>query len=375
MTLKMKWLTLKGYLRDYRRIEKMNLLLIFDRDFDINKEVLSNFLKKQNFQSIITTIYQKNIEIKERFITKPSSFNQIKNNIDNIDNYNKIIVFTNKQYEDNYFFHTEDNIVICSFYGWKYFTNLSKSNGIIYFIIDILALDFDSSFQHQEATGCIYDFLWDKTGIDKGMRHASFCKNCESHLENSINEKSLLVELQTLMEKLSIASKNNQDILSINDKNNTSNKKNIFSASDINITNETILISKLINKLKENTIKLDNNHEFWDEKQMSRFIESILLKLPLPALYFDVSNPKKWQIVDGLNRLNTIKKFIIEKEFKLNNLEFLKKLNDKSYENLDGSLKRVLDETAMITYQVGVRTPKVVRDSIFKRINNKRGKR
>jgi len=346
----------------------MNLLLIFDKNFDINQEVLSNFFKKQNFQSIIINIYEKKIEIKERFITT-SSFNQISNSILNRENYDKIIVFTDKQYEDNYFFHTQENTVICSFYGWKYFTNLSKSNGIIYFIIDILALEIDASFQHQELTGCIYDFLWEKVGIDKGMRNANFCDSCKIRLKNSLSNKkqNILKEIEILMNELSISSKENQDILS------KSNKEKTFSASDIKITNESILISKLIKKLDRNTIKLNKMYKLWDEQQISRFIESILLKLPLPALYFDVSNPKEWQVIDGVNRLYSLKKFILEDNFKLNNLEFLKKLNGKTYKELDGSFKRVIDETAIITYQVGLQTPKVVRDSIVNRINNKRG--
>jgi len=364
---------LKGYWHDYWRVQKMNLLLIFDKDFDINQKVLSNFFKKQNFQSIIINIYEKNIEIKERFITKPSSFNQITDNITNKENYDKIIVFTDKQYEDNYFFHTQKNTVICSFYGWKYFTNLSKSNGVIYFIIDILALEIDASFRHQELTGCIYDFLWEKVGIDKGMRDAIFCNSCKIRLKNSLSNKKqkILKEIEILMNKLSISSKSNQDILY--NSNELFNEKTTFSTSDIKIINESILISKLINKLKKNTIKLNKTDELWDEYQMGRFIESILLKLPLPALYFDVSNPKKWQVIDGLNRLYSLEKFILENNFKLNNLEFLKKLNGKSYKELDGSFKRIIDETSMITYQVGIQTPKVVRDSIVTRINNKRG--
>lgn len=351
----------------------MNLLLIFDKNFEINQKILSNFLEKQNFQSIITTIYENNIKIKERFISKPSSFNKITNNITNKEKYDKIIVFTDKQYEDNYFFHTQNNTVICSFYGWKYFTNLSKSNGIIYFIIDILALELDASFRHQKLTGCIYDFLWEKVGIDKGMRDAYICKSCKKRLKGSLSneKKNLLKEIEILMEKLSIYSKNNQDILSNNDRKYTFNEKTTFSASDIKITNESILISKLIKKLKKNTIKLNKTNKLWDEQQISRFIESILLKLPLPALYFDVSIPKEWQIIDGKNRLYSLKRFILEDNFELNNLEFLKKLNGKTYEELDGSFKRVIDETAIITYQVGIQTPKAIRDSIFNRINMK----
>jgi hypothetical protein len=52
-------------------------------------------------------------------------------------------------------------------------TNLSKNNGLLYFIVDYLALILDeTNFRHYELTGCIYDFLANKTGIDDGMRQA-----------------------------------------------------------------------------------------------------------------------------------------------------------------------------------------------------------
>jgi hypothetical protein len=46
---------------------------------------------------------------------------------------------------------------------------------------------------------------------------------------------------------------------------------------------------------------------------MSRLIESILIRFPLPAFYFDATNDDKWLVVDGLQRLSSIRKFVVEK--------------------------------------------------------------
>jgi uncharacterized protein with ParB-like and HNH nuclease domain len=102
---------------------------------------------------------------------------------------------------------------------------------------------------------------------------------------------------------------------------------------------------------------------------MSRLIESILLKLPLPIFYFDVSNPDRWIVVDGLQRLSSIKKFMVDKKLRLTNLEFLKELDNKKYDDLDRTSQRVINETQIITYQIEAQTPKEVRYSIFNRIN------
>jgi hypothetical protein len=149
---------------------------------------------------------------------------------------------------------------------------------------------------------------------------------------------------------------------------------NPFSTKDIKITNAVITLSSLIKRLEFDEIDLNpdfqRNPDLWKGSEMSRLIESILLKLPLPIFYFDVSNPDKWIVVDGLQRLSTIKKFIIDKTLKLKNLEFLyEELNGKGYDDLDRAFKRVIDETQIVTYQIEAQTPKKVRYSIFNRIN------
>lgn len=119
--------------------------------------------------------------------------------------------------------------------------------------------------------------------------------------------------------------------------------------------------------------EFQRNEDLWDKRKMSRLIESILLKLPLPVFYFDVSNPEKWIVVDGLQRLSSIKKFMVKDNnkppLKLQNLEFLTELNGKSYDDLERNLKRVIEDTQLITYQIEAQTPKKVRYSIFHRIN------
>ncbi len=83
-----------------------------------------------------------------------------------------------------------------------------------------------------------------------------------------------------------------------------------------------------------------NNDEFiipkyqrnfvWDDKgneKMSKFIESILLDLPIPYLFFaDDSETGKLEIVDGSQRVRTLVKFK-NNEFELTDLEVLDLFN------------------------------------------------
>jgi len=77
---------------------------------------------------------------------------------------------------------------------------------------------------------------------------------------------------------------------------------NPFSTKDIKITNVIIPLYSIIDMLADDDIDLNPDFQrhsnLWSNINMSRLIESILLKLPLPIFYFDVSNPDKWIVYD-----------------------------------------------------------------------------
>jgi hypothetical protein len=128
------------------------------------------------------------------------------------------VVYTLKQYHNNYFFESHGNQVILSFFGWEYLTNLSINNGAVFFMADLLALDIDGSYRHQDTTGCVYDFRRDKTGVDKAMRLSYFCTRCLSRLSNkklSVQQNQLLGDLQPILNDLGSASKWNKDIIDL----------------------------------------------------------------------------------------------------------------------------------------------------------------
>lgn len=68
----------------------------------------------------------------------------------------------------------------------------------------------------------------------------------------------------------------------------------------------------------------------WTDEQKSRFIESLLLGIPIPPIFVATNNDGIWELVDGLQRLSTFFSFV----------GVLKSQNDKKYENkwalLDG---------------------------------------
>ena len=126
------------------------------------------------------------------------------------------LLFTDIQYDNNYFFQTYESKAIISFYDWTHLTVLSKNNGVVYFIADLIALIIDNSIRHDESTGCIYDFGWIKTTIDREMRNAFICPSCLSRITSkklSQEHSGLFVDLREILNILGKVSKWNQDIV------------------------------------------------------------------------------------------------------------------------------------------------------------------
>lgn len=148
-----------------------------------------------------------------------------------------------------------------------------------------------------------------------------------------------------------------------------------FDPTKINIETKTPSLDTLISRIREKEIQMDTTTYFqrqddlWDNTKQSRLIESILIRFPLPAFFFDSSDDDNWLVVDGLQRLSSIRNFCVTQTLKLTNLEFLTQLNGKKWEDLSGDLKRVIKEAQMVIYKIMPGTPTDVKFNIFKRIN------
>jgi hypothetical protein len=110
--------------------------------------------------------------------------------------------------------------------------------------------------------------------------------------------------------------------------------------------------------------------DLWNPIQKSRFIESLMIKLPIPMFYLD-GTLKPWRVIDGLQRLNTIVSFL-NNEFKLKSLEYLDKDCEDLYfkdEHFPGFLKERILNAELTAYVISPGTPEDVKYNIFQRIN------
>ena len=148
-----------------------------------------------------------------------------------------------------------------------------------------------------------------------------------------------------------------------------------FDPTLIKMETKTPSLDTLIKRIRSKTIQMDTSNYFqrqddlWDKGKQSRLIESILIRFPLPAFFFDATNDNNWLVVDGLQRLSSIRNFVVEKSLKLTELEFLSHLNGKGWDDLSEDLQRVVEEAQVVIYKIMPGTPSDVKFNIFKRIN------
>jgi hypothetical protein len=75
----------------------------------------------------------------------------------------------------------------------------------------------------------------------------------------------------------------------------------------------TMSIGELISMYKEGELVLNPTFQRlfrWSIQKQSRFIESIFMGLPLPAVFVYHNSDGKWEVIDGLQRLSTIFSFV-----------------------------------------------------------------
>ena len=135
-------------------------------------------------------------------------------------------------------------------------------------------------------------------------------------------------------------------------------------------------IEIIVNKYKE---KLDSDeNEFfvpeyqrefvWDEKRQSRFIESLMIGLPIPYIFLAETKSGRYEIVDGSQRIRTLAAYLND-ELILKGLDKIPSLNTLCFSKLDLSRQRKFKNISMKMIVLSERTTDETKSDIFERIN------
>jgi Protein of unknown function DUF262 len=107
----------------------------------------------------------------------------------------------------------------------------------------------------------------------------------------------------------------------------------------------------------------------WEPERKSRFIESLLMGLPIPFLFFWESPATgKLEIVDGSQRLRTIQQFVLG-GMVLGDLENLTALSGMSFNDLPESRRRKIQNRSIRGIVLNEHADEQARFDLFDRIN------
>jgi hypothetical protein len=136
------------------------------------------------------------------------------------------------------------------------------------------------------------------------------------------------------------------------------------------IRNETRTVFDILRRIEKGSFVMDPDFQrdfIWPEDKQSKLIESVLMRIPLPVFYLAEDDDGRMVVVDGLQRLSTLQRF-------LNNrlslkLPEQKELNRKGFRDLSPKLQNRVEDCNLILYVIDAKVPERARLDIFERVN------
>jgi len=148
-----------------------------------------------------------------------------------------------------------------------------------------------------------------------------------------------------------------------------------YGPDDIFVENKPFSLRQILDLIDSEDIELTPDFQrnfIWDKTRQSKLIESILLGLPLPSIYLSQYEDGRLTVVDGLQRLSTIKAFL-NGDLKLTNLEYLTECNNRFYKQLEEVLSplrlRRFMQTQIMCFVIDYRSPSKLKFDLFRRLN------
>jgi hypothetical protein len=151
----------------------------------------------------------------------------------------------------------------------------------------------------------------------------------------------------------------------------------------VDVDNYTVTVRELLSMAEQNELHRAPEYQRkfrWDEEAESRLIESLLLGLPVPNLFFATNPDGSWEVVDGLQRVSTLIHFASEspdqmkeigKEHNLvlNKLTKLSSFNGQTFSMLPAPVKLAFTKRGIGVTALSDKSDPQTRFDTFERLN------
>jgi Protein of unknown function DUF262 len=152
----------------------------------------------------------------------------------------------------------------------------------------------------------------------------------------------------------------------------------------VDVDNYTITVRELLSMAERSELHRAPEYQRkfrWNEEAESRLIESILLGLPIPNLFFATNADGTWEVVDGLQRISTLihfcsdsaeqlKEISKDRSLKLSGLSKLTHFNGLTSEDLPSPIKLSFTKRGLGVTALSDKSDMQARFDTFERLNS-----
>lgn len=143
-----------------------------------------------------------------------------------------------------------------------------------------------------------------------------------------------------------------------------------------------ITIKQLVDMVAEKAVHIAPDYQrrfVWDEVRQSQLIESIYLGIPVPNLFMATNADSSWDVIDGLQRITTILRFVsphlssvdgeVVPPLRLKGMEKTPSLNGATFDDMPSNLKLNFMTRPMRLTVLNDNSDFQVRFDLFERLN------
>lgn len=197
-------------------------------------------------------------------------------------------------------------------------------------------------------------------------------------IEKSIALEDDIDQIKELLEEFLVQLNPNQQFGSEDTETDDDDYETPYDPDKIRVDTKNFSLHQIYDMISRGDINLTPDFQrnlVWDNQRKSRLIESILMRIPLPMFYFAQDEEGRISVVDGLQRLSTIRDFM-DNKFQLRKLEYLgEKCDGKVYTHkdtskaIDAKYYRWFNMTQITVNVIDPSSPFKLKYDIFRRIN------